>query len=243
MPALSPPDLEQITATPLVGDRTYQAIRDAILSRVFAPGSKLTVDVVAKRLGVSRTPVKEALVRLEREGLVRMVPRHGAFVATLAPEEVLEIYDLREVLEGLAARKAAQRVTRQHLARLATLLRKTEAHAAAGDLTLYSDVDLLFHQTIREASGSPRLIDTLENLRGQVRLLMSTSIVLPGRLEKSVQEHRRIYEALKRRDPEAAEEAARAHMRASREAMASYLSQQPLPGSRSQTLPTLPQEA
>lgn len=208
---------------PRLGDHTYEAIRQAIISGVFAPGSRLTVDAVAKRLGVSRTPVKESLVRLEREGLVRVVPRRGAFVAMLSAEEVLELYDLREVLDGLAARKAAERITPQELAVLAGHLRRADKYAAAGDLARYSDTDLAFHQVIRQASKSPRIVEMLENLRDQTRLLMSTSITLAGRLQRSIDEHRQIYEALRRRDGAAAEEAARAHMRAARQAVEKYV--------------------
>lgn len=224
---------------PRLGDHTYEAIRQAILSGLFAPGSRLTVDAVANRLGVSRTPVKEALVRLEREGLVRVVPRRGAFVAMLSAEEVLELYDLREVLDGLAARKAAERITPQELATLARYLRRADKCAATGDLTRYSDADLAFHQAVRQASKSPRLVEMLENLRDQTRLLMSTSILLEGRLQRSIEEHRRIYEALRRRDGPAAEEAARAHMRAARQAVEEYVRSRSGAGAAALSLPVL----
>ena len=215
--------LTELTSVPRVGDRTYEAIRLAILSGRFAPGSKLTVDHLARQLKVSRTPVKEALVRLEREGLVRVIPRHGAFVEQLSRSDVEELYDLREVCEGLAARKAATRATEADLARLRELVDQAAQCVRDGDRVRYSDLDVAFHGLIVEMSGSRRLTQVLEGLRSQTRLMMATSVVLPGRLRLSHQEHQALLQALSAREPARAEEVARAHVRAVRAAMLEHL--------------------
>ena len=222
--------LQELSDLPRVGDRTYEAIREAIVSGSLAPGTKLTVDHLAHRLGVSRTPVKEALVRLEREGLVRIVPRHGAFVARLSVPDVEELYDLREVCEGLAARRAAMHARREQLAELEELLARAEQCVRSQDRVRYSDVDVLFHGAIARMSGNGRLVEVLEGLRSQTRLLMAASVVLPGRLQRSHQEHRRIYEAIAGRDPRRAEAAARAHVRAVRRAVLAHLNGAQAPG-------------
>ncbi|RDI95230.1 GntR family transcriptional regulator [Meiothermus sp. QL-1] len=201
----------------------YRALRQAILERKIAPGQKLVVRVLAEELGLSPTPVKEALSALEREGLVVAVPHRGYFVLEPSLEDVREIYDLREVLEGLAARLAVEKQSKALLRRLERLFHKQTQAAEAGALETYADLDLAFHRTLWEAAGSKRLLATAETMVGQIRLLISSSATVPGRLPQSRAEHQAILEAVRSKDPEAAEAAMRAHVRNAGQALAAFL--------------------
>ncbi|GEM82454.1 GntR family transcriptional regulator [Meiothermus hypogaeus] len=201
----------------------YKALRQAILSRKIPPGQKLVVRVLAEDLGLSPTPVKEALSALEREGLVVAVPHRGYFVLEPSLEDVREIYSLREVLEGLAARLAVENDGKALLRRLERLFEKQGEAAEQGDIDTYGDLDLAFHRTIWEASGSKRLLATAETIDGQIRMLINSSAAIPGRLPLSRAEHKAILQAARDKDPEAAETAMRTHVRNAGRALESFL--------------------
>lgn len=210
-------------ALPQLGNRgsltvlTYEAIRSAITTRKLPAGSKLSVPTLATRLNVSRTPVKEALARLEREGLVTTIPNRGAFVSFLGADDVREVYQLRETLEGLAARLATEKADARTLAGLKGLLRAQEKALRSGDTETIMKVDMEFHRRLRDISGNRRLDTLLQNLQDQVRIVFATSITIPGRREKAIAEHPEILAAMEKGDPEGAERAAREHIRNVRE--------------------------
>lgn len=197
----------------------HDAIRGAITGRKLAPGSKLSVPELARRLNVSRTPVKEALTRLEQEGLVTTIPNRGPFVTSLGRDDVREVYQLRELLEGLVARLAAKKVDGPVVAALKGLVRAQETALASRSVEAIMEVDMEFHRRLRELAGNRRLDVLLRNLQDQIRIVFATSITIPGRREKAIAEHREILAAIEQRDPDAAERAARAHIRNVREAV------------------------
>lgn len=201
----------------------YKALRQAILGRTLPPGHKLVVRVLAEDLGLSPTPVKEALSALEREGLVVAKPHRGYFVVEPSLEDVREIYSLREVLEGLAARLALENDGRVLSKKLEKLLAKQREAAEQRDLEAYGDLDLAFHRSFWEASGSKRLLAAAENIDGQIRMLINSSAAIPGRLSKSRAEHEAILLAVRNKNPEAAEMAMRAHVRNAGRALESFL--------------------
>lgn len=204
--------------------QAYAALRSRILNRRLTAGSKLVVRELAEDLDLSSTPVKEALAALEREGLVELLPHRGYFVPKLGLEDIEEIYALREVLEGLAARLAANR---EHPTRFLKRLRRLQAEQVAcgrvGDLERYGDLDIDFHRALWEASGNQRLLQTAETLIGQVRLLISTSARVRERLEFPLEEHALILDALENGQPDAAEETMRRHVRQAGEALLQHL--------------------
>ncbi|GAO76138.1 GntR family transcriptional regulator [Meiothermus ruber] len=201
----------------------YKALRQAILGRRIPPGQKLVVRVLAEELGLSPTPVKEALAALEREGLVVAVPHRGYFVLEPSLEDVREIYSLREVLEGLAARLAVENDGRALLRKLERLFEKQHEAAERGDIDTYGDLDLAFHRTFWEAAGSKRLLATAETIDGQIRMLINSSAAIPGRLPQSRAEHQAILQAVRDKDPQAAETAMRAHVRNAGQALEQFL--------------------
>lgn len=216
----------------------YRALRTAILDRRFAPGLKLVVRVLAEDLGLSPTPIKQALAALEREGLVMAIPHQGYYVPRITLPDVEELYALREVIEGLAAARAAERISDDALAQLDRLLRRQRFCAQRREIRRYGDLDLAFHRLLREASANTRLARVAESFNGQMRLLISTSAQLPGRLQASLQEHVAIVRAVKARDTHAAEAAMRHHVQQAGRALLAYLevegTQRPLlsPGER-----------
>ncbi len=192
--------------------RAYTALRAAITARELGAGRKLSVPALARQLNVSRTPVAEALARLEQEGLVVTVPNRGPFVAFLGADDVREIYEVREVLEGLVARLAALRADGREGARLRGLLGAQDRALHSGSVDAIMRVDMEFHRRLRVVAGNRRLAKVLQTLQDQVRTVFATSITIPGRREGALAEHREILASIERRDPDAAERAARTHI-------------------------------
>ncbi len=200
------------TAYRTMQEIAYDAIREAILSGRYAPGQRLMADDLAQELGTSRMPVREALHRLEATGLVSITPHRGAVVSELSRDEIVEIYHIRAVLEGLAARLAAPHLARGDRARLTALIDEMAAAATAGpdqDRLLRANRD--FHEVIWKAAHAPRLHELLENFYIASQRFRNISLLLPGRLAEVVQEHRRIARALAAREVTAAERFAKEH--------------------------------
>lgn len=205
----------------------YTAIRGLILDSTMSPGSKIIVRVLSERLGLSPTPVKAALNALEREGFVTAIPHRGFYVSEVSAGDMKEIYELREVLDGIAARKAAASMQRQKLsARLAKLLDRQERLVENPDGSIgYSDLDMEFHHAILDVAGNTRLHQVANNLVAQVRIGSGGSSQLPGRLPTALHEHSAIIEAIESGDPVAAEREARHHVRLAGEAYQRYFTE------------------
>lgn len=189
----------------------YDAIRDGILAGRHAPGQRLIADDLAKELGVSRMPVREALHRLEVAGLVAITPHRGAVVSELSEAECIEIYHVRAVLDGLATRLATPNLSEADHARLAVLLAEMAAGVEAKDSQRVLNVNREFHAVIWSAARAPRLRDLLENLYDASQRFRNISVLIPGRLDQITHEHRRIAEALARGDAAVAEQYANEH--------------------------------
>lgn len=195
-----------------VGQSVYRALQDLLARHHFAPGEKLNVEALSRDLGVSRTPVWEALKRLEMEGVVRTRPRKGVYVAALDADKAREIYVVREAVEGLAARLAARNITAAELRGLERSLDAQEAAAAAADVAAMSRADIEFHNLIVQAGRNETLTRILRSLYGQILILRLQTLNLKDRIRPSLLEHKRIFAALKSGDPDRAETAARRHI-------------------------------
>src|SRR4051812_30771871 len=191
-------------------DFVYDRLRDAISDGRIAGGERVREEDVARNLGVSRTPVREALQRLQQRGILILGPGRGLMVAQLSHEQVIELYAMREILEGSAARFAALNATAAEIAILYKL--QEQLRTAEGDDMLHITLNRRFHQAIYEAAHNRYLMQTLESLHDSFALLRSSTFRLPHRQRNSDEERHRIIAAIEKRDPELAEKEAREHI-------------------------------
>ncbi|HWC84496.1 MAG TPA: GntR family transcriptional regulator [Pseudonocardiaceae bacterium] len=203
--------LAPVRTSERITDAVYESLRQAIFSGALQPGTKLSVPGLAERLEVSRSPVREAVVRLTWDRLAVEEPRRGAVVARVDLADLAELYEVREVLEGVAARLAVRRAGPALAGELERILRKHEQAVALGNLAEHTELDMSFHSRIREAGGNHHVIRALDEIQAQVRLAMVTTTVTSGP-HSAVADHRRIVAAIRTGDADAAEEAARAHI-------------------------------
>ncbi len=193
-------------------DDVILAIRAAVLKGDFTPGRRLSEPELARQLGVSRTPVREALRSLEREGLVQRTPGRGIAVVKITPEDVDEIYTIKSVLEGVAVRLACQRASDKEIERLYRFTDDMQALAEKDDIGAYAAVSREFHAALIRAARSRRLSEVYRIVDAPIQRLRVFALAQPGRPRASVREHRAILDAIARRDPEAAETLIRAHV-------------------------------
>jgi DNA-binding GntR family transcriptional regulator len=193
----------------------FEILRGHILNGELPPGSRLVETALAEKLGVSRTPIREALVALERESLIERTPL-GIRVRERRPSEILEIYEVRIVLEATAARAASERHTDLDRMRLRRWLAKMEARHAASPEEL-ADLNRSFHNAISRASHNQVLIDLIERLHTYLSRYPSTTYAAPGRRESSLEEHRALVAAVLNRDGDAAAAIAADHMTEARD--------------------------
>ena len=192
-------------------DFVYESLRDAISDGRIAVGERVREEEIARNLGVSRTPVREALQRLHQRGLLVFGNGRGLVVAELSQHQVLQLYAMREILEGSAARFAAQHANATDV----TILyrQQKELAEAKPDALLLVTLNRRFHQAIYEAAHNQYLMQTLNMLHDSLALLHNATFRVPNRRSESDEEHRRIVAAIEKRDPDAAEQAAREHIR------------------------------
>lgn len=183
-----------------------------IQSRELPAGSWVDEVSLTKELGISRTPLREALKVLANEGLVRLEPRRGCFINELSARDIDDIFPLMAMLEGRCAYEAARKISDQDLKRLEPLHQQLQMHAAAGDTDKYYATNALIHEAIQALADNHWLSDLVDNLRHVLSLSRHKSLVLPGRVQASCAEHMAIFSALKARDPESAEALTRKHL-------------------------------
>lgn len=193
-------------------DVIHDAIAEAILSRVLPPGWRLGEERLAALFDVSRTPVREALMRLESERLAARHRRSGLVVASLDPGQILEIYVIREALDGIAARLAAQMRSPVDIAILERINDEIAASGRAEDYTRMASLNVEFHTALAHASKNALLQRFIDQVHQAVRRFNRTTFSEPGRADEAVQEHVAIIDAIRSGDESAAEAAARRHM-------------------------------
>jgi DNA-binding GntR family transcriptional regulator len=193
-----------------VREAAYAHLRGAILAGSLPPGARISEPGLAQELGISRTPVREALQRLSQEGLVELLPNKGARVRVLSASEVREVYDLRALLEGEAAALAARNATEVELDQLERLLQALDA-LPKDDYNRQMQVDFDFHTALVEAAHNKTLARIYADLRSSLTLIRSFQRTL-SQHPKTRQQHQAILSALKARNPPQAAEAARAHV-------------------------------
>ncbi|NJP99302.1 GntR family transcriptional regulator [Streptomyces zingiberis] len=197
---------------PPAADRVYDHVKQAVLDRRYEGGTLLTEGQLAEDVGVSRTPVREALLRLEAEGLLRLYPKKGALVLPVSAQEIRDVVETRLLVEEYAVRRVHP-VTPQLVTRLEELLEEQRRHAAAGDLPAFSVSDRCFHAEIVRAAGNRILERLYDQLRDrQLRMGVAVMHAHPDRIAKNLTEHTAILAALTSGDPGAAAEVVRRHI-------------------------------
>lgn len=194
-------------------DIVCDELRAQIVNGVYAPGAHLVEDRLAKELGVSRNPVREALRVLQAEGFIEMIPRRGAVVATLSDVEVRDIFDVRMALERLAAQLAARRAGPEGVDELRRVLGQAQDALARDDAARLTDLNAEFHEQILVVSGNGYLRDVMLQLRGRMKWIFSRTASSP-RGQHSLDEHVQLADAIERGDEDAAAELALRHVRA-----------------------------
>lgn len=206
-----------------LGNQAYQELKNIILERQIPPGGKLNEGELAAALGISRTPVREAINRLEKEGLVEIFPQRGAFVVQFSEKDICELFLIRENLEGLAAYLAAGEMDDKNLAKLESFIQGFKEPFSEKDVKRYAREDFKFHQTIVLLSGARRLINLVSTLHDYIRIFRLTTVGLSARMKTSLEEHQRLIEAFRKKDAGEAERRMREHIRQVRDGVMSNI--------------------
>ncbi len=194
-------------------NQAYQQVKRVILEHQIPLGGKLNEGELAATLGISRTPIREAINRLEKEGLVEIFPQRGAFVVKFSEKDIFELFLIRENLEGLAIYLAAKKLNEKDLARLEGCIQGFIEPFTDQDIQRYAREDFKFHQTIILLSGAQRLINLISTLYDHIRIFRLTTMGLSDRMKTSLNEHRWIITSLRKGNPEASEQRMRQHLR------------------------------
>lgn len=202
--------------------RVYKHLRDKIIKGQLAPGERLVENKIAKALGVSRTPVREALHNLEMEGLVEAVPRVGYIVKPISEAEVYEICEIRTAIEVLAARWAMARDRERLIRDLRRNLETTERRVSKGNIRAFVDLDAQFHEIIARHSGSQRLLEMALMLRKHMLRYRLESIYEEDNVLRAIEGHKAVLKAIEEGDLGAVEEALKRHIEQSREDIVRY---------------------
>jgi DNA-binding GntR family transcriptional regulator len=205
--------MERLPERTHLRDQVYDILKRRIILRKIESGEKINEEELAKSLGVSRTPIRETLLRLEHEGIVKNIPRRGAFVVSQSKEKVIDLFEVREVLEGLVARLATENMNPALINRLMHSLEKVSS--VDGDnnkLLKYTPADVEFHALLLEACGNELLKSMMESVNVNLQMVRLRTVALPGRPEQTVKEHYEIAAAIEKRDSTLAEKLMRKHV-------------------------------
>ena len=193
-------------------DVVFNTLRQAILKGELKPGERLMEIALAERLGVSRTPIREAMRKLELEGLVVMIPRRGAQVANITEKDLNDVLEVRIALENMAIEKACQNMTEDSMSKFWVAAKAFERTTAEGDLVKMAEADVAFHEIIYQASDNRRLIQVLNNLREQIYRYRVEYLKEEETRNLLVREHEEITRAIRERDVKNAQRIAYQHI-------------------------------
>jgi DNA-binding GntR family transcriptional regulator len=193
--------------------KVFNQLRTNILNGTYKPGDSLIELRLSEELGVSRTPIREALRQLELEGLVQAIPNKGAVVKGITEQDVEDIFTIRTMIEGLAARWAAEKITPEEITELKEALEFEEFYTVKNDTDHLMRYDSRFHEIIFRASKSRPLMHMLSTFHDYIQSARVFSFKIPGRPQKSLSEHRAIFEAISNKDAATAEALTIQHIR------------------------------
>ncbi|MFD4373596.1 GntR family transcriptional regulator [Streptomyces sp. NPDC058486] len=212
MPSAAPPSAEQPVKQPPAAERVYSHVKRAVLDRRYEGGTLLTEGELAQAVGVSRTPVREALLKLEMEGLLKLYPKKGALVLAVSAQEIADVVETRLLVEEFAVRRAVP-APPALLTRLEELLEEQQRQAGAGDLAEVAVTDRCFHAEIVRYAGNQILSRLYDQLRDrQLRMGVAVMQAHPDRVAQNIAEHAEILDRLRAGDAEGAAAAVRGHL-------------------------------
>jgi len=205
--------LPQVRGGRVLADWVTASLREAIFNGYFEPGEKLDQDRIAEELEVSRTPVREAMRRLESEGFVEVRPHYGAFIAKVSRQDIREVYEIRRVLEAEVVRQVTPLMPESVLDELDRSLTETQAQFEAGDSAKHFESDVYFHETIANFIENRLLKEVIDGLTNRVSVVRRFAELQPGpHLVESFKEHRALLQSIRQRDPEEAAALIRVHL-------------------------------
>jgi len=211
-------------ATPITRHALYEEVAERLRTRIYAhelaPGAWLDEQTLAAELGISRTPLREALKVLASEGLVRLEPRRGCYVTELTEQDLDDIFPVMALLEGRCAQEAARRAASADFLELAAIHEDLERHAAAGDADRFFEANHAFHSAVQRIAGNRFLAQMIDDARKVLKLTRRDSLRLDGRLKQSLIEHRAILSALRKREENEAARLMHDHLLSGRNALA-----------------------
>ncbi|NMG48240.1 FCD domain-containing protein [Azoarcus communis] len=213
-----------MTASRIAPLALYQEVAERLRQRIFAhelpPGTWVDEQALAEQYGISRTPLREALKVLASEGLVTLKPRRGCYVTEISERDLDEIFTVMAMLEGECARSSASRASDKDLDSLRRIHEDLEHAASKRDIDAFFEANQAFHHALQQLADNRWLLHVIEDLRKVIKLSRHHSLFSEGRLEQSLAEHRNILDALLERNPDAAEQRMREHIRSGRAALA-----------------------
>jgi DNA-binding GntR family transcriptional regulator len=213
-----------------LGEDAYAVVRALFVDGDrYSAGDKVSVEELSRELGVSRTPLWGAIYRLEAEGIVNIVARHGVYLIKYDPNKAIEIYAAREALEGMTARLAAERITERQIAALQRHIETQRAHLQKGELDKCCAVAFDFHEEIMSIAASATLAQLLQSIFAQIKVMRIQEKYTPMHLARSCDDQDKLLEAFRRRDPELAEQQSRRQIRDLAEEIRRFLPANPVP--------------
>jgi DNA-binding GntR family transcriptional regulator len=201
----------------------YDHVKSLICNIVIKPGEQINIEHLADELGVSRTPVREALLRLQQDGLVQFIPRVGCFCTDITNQDMEDIFEFREILEPYMARKATPRLTDQDLQHVRQSFQPLTQEIASGQYQGFLQSEIEFHNLLIECAGNRKIAEVMNGLNDHLLRVRVLSLSSHEHVERSFNEHIAVLEALERRDAEGAGDAMARHVRQVRERMLCFL--------------------
>ena len=190
----------------------YEDLKAKIINDVYSSGQPLPEEPLAAQYGVKRTRIRQILQELENEGLVDRIPGKGAFVESITSEDLQEIFEMREALEGMASRLAARRREDDGLERIIELFERIEKHSADTELEYYVEIGEKLHQFILQSCNNSMIANTMERLRTRIMRIWKGGLSIPGRIDKAFEEHKEILMTIKEKNEDLAEHKMRQHI-------------------------------
>lgn len=206
-------------------EQIASSLRESIINGELPPGQKLTEPELAERLGISRTPIREAFRQLESEGFLTVIPRRGAVVSTITAKEIHDFYELKSLLEGYAARVTAEKITPKDIEKLKRLNDQLKGLAEKGHVEAFFKKNEEFHNCFLQLCGNDKLIEIRDNMVNRFLGFRMATLSMPGRLMESVKQHRSIIKAFQRKDGRLAEAVVVEHALLGGEELASQVRQ------------------